>query len=716
MNIKDLNAAQAKAKYSVQLLESQAHIDAREPVTWYKRGPGNRKESLTPQISSYLPLLLCLLISIIVRAFIVIHTQGFIDGDEALVGIQAEHILRGELPIYFYNQPYMGSLEAYIMAGIFAIAGPSVWALRAEPILLTLAVVWLTWKFASVLADTAGLPLPARQWFITIATLLAAIPPLYDAVMELRMLGGYIEIFIFMLLLMLFAFKLTNLRAAGASRRKLAWLWAGIGFTVGFGFWVNPLIIYCVFAVALWIGWDWLKALKEGKGGDRQSGDKPRPYNTRRNDKSTDRSTVWVGASLALATTSSLRTLFGTLLLPALASIPACILGLAPAIYWGALNHWQNVTYVLQLSANPMVRADVQAVYHTRLSIMIGLTRLYATCEGPRILSGALPGENTLLGPLHIPTLVLSGLCIMTTVTLVVASFVKPQPLLLKVRKLAALPLVFAGSVGFIFCVTETSASGLASCQLDLAGRYATPLLLVVPFFVATVFAVVVMLEAGIPSTDQELDAAQGIVERGENNRVVTNTQSAASRISLLVTNVEGYQKVILGLLVGFLIVSIYLQIGFYALSDGGSTLQSPFCNRAPANNDAIIAYLQKEHIQYAWANNWLAYPIVFKTHESIIISDPLPLIRRIPILDRIPAYTQAVLKADRPSFLVFVSHGDPHPPILQIFDLENVKYRSARFPSEAGKDVLVVTPLNQTVSPLKGNSFFNSFFCSSEV
>lgn len=716
MSIKDLNAAQATANQPVQLPESHLYNDGQEPVAWYKRWPGKRKGSITPQ-PSYLPLLFCLLIAVIVRAFIVIHTQGFIDGDEALVGIQAEHILRGELPIYFYNQPYMGSLEAYIMAGIFAIAGPSVWALRAEPILLSLVVVWLTWKLASVLADTARLPLQAKQWFMTIAALLAAIPPLYDTVLELRMLGGYIEIFIFMLLLMLFAFKLTNRRAAGASRRELAWRWAGIGFIVGLGFWVNPLISYGIFAAALWILWDWLKALKEvrGKGGDREDGGKPHPYHIRINDKSADASIV--GAEFA-PSTSAWRTLFSTLITPALAGIPACVVGLAPAIYWGALNHWQNITYVLQLGGNPPLRADVQAIYHTRLSIMFGLTRLYTTCVGPRILSGELPGENALLIPLHTPTLLLSGLCILATITLVAVSFVKPHPLLLKVRRLAALPIVFAGSVSIIFCVTETAASGLASCQLDFAGRYATPLMLVIPFVVATIFTVVVMLEAGISTTGQEqaLDGEQARVERGQADKAHSNTRSISSRISLLSTPEPRTQKAMLGLLVGFLILSIYLQVGFYALSDAGSTFQSPFCNRTPANNDAIIAYLQKEHIQYAWANNWLAYPIIFKTHESIIMSDPLPFIRHIPMLDRIPAYTQAVLHADRPSFVVLVSHSDPYPPILKLFDAGNVTYHLARFPSQAGKDVLVVTPLNQTVSPFQGSSFFDIFFCSSEV
>src|SRR5207247_8349868 len=250
MSIRDLNTAQSKAQHFDQLVEAPGQNYAQERIVWYKRGPGRRKDSITQQ-PSYLPLLFCLLIAIVVRAFIVIHTQGFIDGDEALVGIQAEHILRGELPIYFYNQPYMGSLEAYIMAGIFAIVGPSVWALRAEPILLSLIVVWLTWKLASALADTARLPLHAKQWFRTIAAFLAAIPPLYDTVLQLRTLGGYVEIFIFMLLLMLFALALTNRRAAGASRRELAWRWASIRFIIGLCLCVTPLIFYAIFSSAI---------------------------------------------------------------------------------------------------------------------------------------------------------------------------------------------------------------------------------------------------------------------------------------------------------------------------------------------------------------------------------------------------------------------------------------------------------------------------------
>ena len=103
----------------------------------------------------WIPLLACFLITVIARIWMTIHTHGVISGDEALVGIQAEHILHGEYPIYYFNQPYMGSLQAYFLAGIFLFTGPSVWAMRVEPMLISLVLIYLTWRFSAVLADAA---------------------------------------------------------------------------------------------------------------------------------------------------------------------------------------------------------------------------------------------------------------------------------------------------------------------------------------------------------------------------------------------------------------------------------------------------------------------------------------------------------------------------------------------------------------------------------
>lgn len=657
MSIKDYNAEVATVEISE--LESASRAPQRKGAHkrpgWLKLGDLKR--------SPYLPLWFCLLIALAIRVLLVIHTQGFIDGDEAVVGIQAEHILHGELPAYFYNQPYMGSLEAYLLALIFAIVGPSVWALRAEPTILSLVIVWITWKFAAELADAAHLPPHARHWFMTISTLLAAIPPLYDTVLELRTLGGYVEVFLLMLLLLLSVLKLTRRRAAGASSRELAWRWAGIGFLIGLGFWVNPLIIYGILAAALWIGWDCIRARKQ-VGGKKN-----------------------VVARIM------------SFLLPAMAALPACIGGLIPAIIWGAANQWQNFTYLLQLGGNTPLRPEVQAQYPTRLSIVFGLTRLYTTCVSPRVISGALPEESPLLAFLHSPTLLLGVFCILATTSLVVLSFVRPHPALLRIRRLAGLPVLFAACTALIFCATKTAAIGLWSCNYDLAGRYATPLMLVLPFFFATVVTAVVMMEVDRHTKVQEQSPRED------------NTHN--HRLSSVVMPGPRAQRAMLGALVGILLLAVYMQVFSYGLTEAASTFQSPYCTFPPGNDDAVIAYMQREHIHYAWANSWLGYTIVFKTNGGIDAADPLPFVVNNLILDRIPANSEAVRNSDRPSFVVFVEHKDRYPLLLQLLDKEGVTYRVARFPAQDGRDVLVMTPLNRTVSPFDPGPFFSIFICS---
>src|SRR5258708_14962428 len=97
------------------------------------------------------PLWLCLLVAVIIRIWLIMRTHGTLDGDEALLGIQAEHILQGERPIYFYGIPYFGSLEAYIAAGLFALFGPSVAVLRIEASAFGLLLVGATWWLAGLL-------------------------------------------------------------------------------------------------------------------------------------------------------------------------------------------------------------------------------------------------------------------------------------------------------------------------------------------------------------------------------------------------------------------------------------------------------------------------------------------------------------------------------------------------------------------------------------
>jgi len=614
------------------------------------------------------PLWLCLLLAIVVRVVLIVHTNGVIDGDESLVGIQAQHILQGERPIYFYGIPYFGSLEAYLVAFVFALVGSSVWALRAEPTVVSLLIVWLTWRLAAALAEQAQLSRMAQRYFMLVAALVAAVFPLYDTVLEIRTFGGYVEIFVLMQLLLLGALRLTQRWNVGASTRELVLRWAAIGFVVGLGLWVDPLIISAVLVAVLWILGYCVYALQ-------------RSYH------SETPTNIWPGVRSV-----------GKRLLLAVVTIPAALLGCAPALYWGATHQWENVQYILNLgngyaSLSPAVRS----IYPTRLALTAGLVKLYTTCIVPRIIGGALPSESgRLLTTLHTFTLAIGVICIVTTIGLLALSFIVRHPFLLQARQLATLPLLFAVSTAFFFCTSTAAVAGLG-CTRDLAGRYATPFMLALPFFLATVFTVMYLyLQKRSVQATPTTDGRNAVVPIG-NAGIRSLQRLPLVRVALLA------------------VLCIYLlaQAATYRLTDAGHTFQSPYCTLAPALNDQIIAYLQRQHIRYAWAANWVGYPMIFKTGGSLTLADPQPAMKNMAYFNRFPADVVTVLHADRASFLVIVAHGDRHPQLLKLFDAEHVTYSAVFFPSEAESDILVVTPLSRSVSPFESDVYFGIFHCS---
>jgi hypothetical protein len=595
------------------------------------------------------PLWICLLLALILRVWLVIHTHGVIDGDEAMVGIQAQHILRGERPIYYYSQAYMGSLEAYLVALLFALAGSSVWTLRAEPILLSLVAVWLTWKMAAALAEAAHLPDYARQRFQLLAALFAAILPLYDTVIELRTLGGYIETFVLMLLLLLSTLRLTQRWHAGASTRELALRWAGIGFVVGLGFWVNPLIISPVAASGIWIAGYCIVHLV-----------------TRRQPPMTE------------PRHPLLSTLQGLSLV--VAAIPASLIGFAPALYWGATHHWININYILNNGG------DVSA---NRFAAIGRVVHLYTTCVAPRILGGALPAASITAVHARLFTfgLGIAMLYLLATITASGLSLIWHQPLLVCTRQLASLPLLFGACSAAIFCISRVSTAGLPfNCMIiDNVGRFATPLMLALPFLFATLVTIISMY----------------LHEKGRQLLAEERRPGTAQRASAPVLSRTRLPQVIL-----FLVIALYfgVQCLTYVQTNAGYTFQTSGCTAAPANNDPIMAYMRHWHIHYAWASFWIGNPIMFKSNGEIILADPRIITIRT-FGNRIPANTTAVLHAVHPSVLTLISSYDAHPQLLQALDAEKLKYQVARFPSEPGFDLLIVTPLNHPISPFTASS-----------
>ena len=101
---------------------------------------------------------------------------------------------------------------------------------------------------------------------------------------------------------------------------------------------------------------------------------------------------------------------------------------------------------------------------------------------------------------------------------------------------------------------------------------------------------------------------------------------------------------------------------------------------------------MQHAKIRYAWAAGWLADPITFKTNAALLVTERP---------GRILANSNTVLHVDRPSIFFLVRSDNLHPTILHALDASNITYHIERFYSEPGVDLLLVTPLNRTVSPL---------------
>jgi len=150
------------------------------------------------------------------------------NSDEAVVGLMARHILQGERPIFFYGQAYLGSLDAWFVAGAFAVFGESVLAIRLVQIMLYALTLLTTYHLA--------LKIYANVRLARIALVLLVVPTPLLTLYTTATLGGYGETLVFGNSLLLLALDLSE-------RERPTWQWILFGFLGGLGFWTFPLII-----------------------------------------------------------------------------------------------------------------------------------------------------------------------------------------------------------------------------------------------------------------------------------------------------------------------------------------------------------------------------------------------------------------------------------------------------------------------------------------
>lgn len=172
------------------------------------------------------------------------------------MGLMALHIAgRGERPIFFYGQQYMGVLEAYLAAAAFRLFGPSLVALRLGTLLMSVAALGVIYLLARRLYSR-GLALLCLG--------LLALGPTEPLLRELWSGGGYSETLFFGSTVMLLGVWLvqtavpTSSAALSRSQRLLrALAFASWGLAAGLGLWSDLLVLPFVLASGLLLAACW---------------------------------------------------------------------------------------------------------------------------------------------------------------------------------------------------------------------------------------------------------------------------------------------------------------------------------------------------------------------------------------------------------------------------------------------------------------------------
>ena len=196
-----------------------------------------------------LALSLILLVSAAWKVLLQVWDVAPFNSDEAIVALMARHILQGQHMTWFYGQHYMGSLDAYLIAGGFAVFGEQVWVIRLVQGLLYMGTLVTTvllgreafgsWKSGLLAAGLLAIPTVNLTLYTTVT------------------LGGYGETLLLGNLVLWLTLKLAK---RFDWRLMLPW-----GVFAGLGLWTMDLSLIFSGPAALYLLWALVKKKTPGR-------------------------------------------------------------------------------------------------------------------------------------------------------------------------------------------------------------------------------------------------------------------------------------------------------------------------------------------------------------------------------------------------------------------------------------------------------------------
>lgn len=176
------------------------------------------------------------------RAALVLAGAPPTNSDEATMGLMALHIAEHtSLPVFFYGQHYMGAIEAYLAAPLFALLGPSTPVLRLSTVVLYAAFLYAMFQL------TRRLYTP---WLAAVVVGLLTLGS--DRVLKDQLIagGGYPEVNALAAALLLGAVHLAGTPPVAGARRHTGYAAWGLG--AGVALWADYLVVpYLLAAAAL---------------------------------------------------------------------------------------------------------------------------------------------------------------------------------------------------------------------------------------------------------------------------------------------------------------------------------------------------------------------------------------------------------------------------------------------------------------------------------
>lgn len=173
-----------------------------------------------------------------IRLALLVRAGWRYDYDEGMVGLQALHILGGECPVFHPGQPYLGALESYLIAPLFAVFRANRVTLKIVPWLLSGAYAgscgWLGWR---AFDRRVG----------ALSALLAAAAPLYLLITGMKTWGATAETLVLGNAALIAASYVLDRMQPERTRRRALVLGALIG---GIAFWVSWLIAFYALPIA----------------------------------------------------------------------------------------------------------------------------------------------------------------------------------------------------------------------------------------------------------------------------------------------------------------------------------------------------------------------------------------------------------------------------------------------------------------------------------